>query len=177
MARTLTYPPPTPVTELQIRAARFADLPMIQEIHNQGITDRVATLDIAPRTMADTQLWFYRHGPRHPVLVAEVGGSIAGWASLNTFNARPAYQYVADLSIYLARPWRGKGLGSRLLQALIPLASELGYHKIVLSAFPTNAAGMRLYDRQRLTTVGIYKEMGLVDGRWVDTTLMEELLW
>ena len=176
MARTFTYPPPTLAPELHIRAARFADLPMIQEIHNQGIADRVATLDTEPRTMVDTQLWFSWHGPRHPVLVTEIGDSIAGWASLNTFNARLAYQYVADLSIYLARPWRGKGLGARLLQALIPLAGELGYHKIVLSAFPTNAAGMRLYTRQGFTTVGIYKEMGPVDGRWVDTILMEKLL-
>lgn len=176
MARTFTYPTPTPAAELHIRAARFPDLPLMQDIHNQGIADRVATLDTEPRTMADTQLWFYRHGPRYPVLVAAADGSIAGWASLNTFNPRPAYQYVADLSIYLARSWRGKGLGSRLLQALIPLARELGYHKIVLSAFPTNVAGMRLYERQGFTTVGIYKEMGLVDSRWVDTVLMEKLL-
>ena len=176
MARTFTYPSPTPATELQVRAARFADLPLIQDIHNQGIIDRVATLDTELRTMADTQLWFTRHALRHPVLVAEAGGSIAGWASLNTFNVRPAYQYVADLSIYLARPWRGKGLGARLLSPLIPLARELGYHKIVLSAFPTNTAGMRLYERQGFTTVGIYKEMGLLDGHWVDTILMEKLL-
>jgi L-amino acid N-acyltransferase YncA len=176
MARTFTYPLSTPGAELQVRAARFGDLPLIQDIHNQGIIDRVATLDTEVRTMTDMQLWFKRHGPRHPVLVAEVGDSIAGWASLNTFNTRLAYQYVADLSIYLARPWRGKGLGARLLAPLIPLARELGYHKIVLSAFPTNTAGMRLYERQGFTTVGIYKEMGLLDGRWVDTIIMEKLL-
>ena len=176
MARTFTYPLSTPGAELQVRAARFGDLPLIQDIHNQGIIDRVATLDTEVRTMTDMQLWFKRHGPRHPVLVAEVGDSIAGWASLNTFNPRLAYQYVADLSIYLARPWRGKGLGARLLAPLIPLACELGYHKIVLAAFPTNTAGMRLYERQGFTTVGIYKEMGLLDGRWVDTIIMEKLL-
>jgi L-amino acid N-acyltransferase YncA len=176
MARTFTYPSPTPATELQIRAARFADLPLIQDIHNQGIIDRVATLDTELRTVVDTQLWFKRHGPRHPVLVAEADGSIAGWASLNTSNVRPAYQYVADLSIYLARPWRGKRLGARLLSPLISLARELGYHKIVLSAFSTNTAGMRLYERQGFTTVGVYKEMGLLDGRWVDTIIMEKLL-
>jgi L-amino acid N-acyltransferase YncA len=176
MARTFTYPSPMPGAELQVRAARFADLPLIQDIHNQGIIDRVATLDTELRTVTDTQLWFTRHGPRHPVLVAEASGSIAGWASLNTFNVRPAYQYVADLSIYLAQPWRGKGLGVRLLSPLIELARELGYHKIVLSAFPTNTAGMRLYARQGFTTVGIYKEMGLLDGHWVDTILMEKLL-
>jgi L-amino acid N-acyltransferase YncA len=176
MARTFTYAALTPAAELQVRAACFADLPMIQEIHNQGIIDRVATLDTELRSMVDTQLWFSRHGPRHPVLVAESGGGIAGWASLNTFNARPAYQYVADLSIYVARPWRGKGLGARLLSPLMPLARELGYHKIVLSAFPANTAGMRLYERQGFTTVGIYKEMGLLDGHWVDTIIMEKLL-
>jgi L-amino acid N-acyltransferase YncA len=176
MARPFTYPSPTPGAELQVRAARFTDLSLIQDIHNQGIIDRVATLDTEMRTMTDTQLWFKRHGPRHSVLVAETGGSITGWASLNTFNVRPAYQYVADLSIYLARSWRGKGLGARLLSLLIPLARELGYHKIVLSAFPTNTAGMRLYERQGFTTVGIYKEMGFLDGRWVDTIIMEKLL-
>ena len=176
MARTFTYPLSTPRVELQVRAARFGDLPLIQDIHNQGIIDRVATLDTEVRTMTDMQLWFKRHGPRHPVLIAEADGSIAGWASLNTFNVRPAYQYVADLSIYLARSWRGKGLGARLLSPLIPLASELGYHKIVLSAFPTNTAGMRLYARQGFTMVGIYKEMGLLDGLWVDTIIMEKLL-
>jgi phosphinothricin acetyltransferase len=176
MARTFTYPSSPTATELQVRAARFADLQLIQDIHNQGIIDRVATLDTDLRTMADTQLWFKRHGPRHPVLVAEVNDSIVGWASLNTFNTRPVYQYVADLSIYLARPWRGKGLGTLLLAPLIALARTLGYHKIVLSAFPTNTTGMRLYQRQGFTTVGIYKEMGLLDGRWVDTILMEKLL-
>jgi phosphinothricin acetyltransferase len=176
MARTFTYPSPPPATELQVRAARFDDLLLIQDIHNQGIIDRVATLDTELRSMAETQLWFKRHGPRHPVLVAETSGSVAGWASLNTFNVRPAYQYVADLSIYLARPWRGKGLGARLLAPLIALARELGYHKIVLSAFPTNTAGLRLYERHGFTVVGIYKEMGLLDGRWVDTILMEKLL-
>jgi phosphinothricin acetyltransferase len=58
----------------------------------------------------------------------------------------------------------------------VQLGRELGYHKLVLSAFPSNAAGMRLYEQQGFTTVGIYKEMGLVDGHWVDTIIMEKLL-
>ena len=56
MARPFMYLSPMPGAERQVRAARFADLPLIQDIHNQGIIDRVATLDTALRTMADTQL-------------------------------------------------------------------------------------------------------------------------
>ena len=46
----------------------------------------------------------------------------------------------------------------------------------MLSAFPFNAAGMALYVRQGFRTVGIFKEQGLLDGRWVDTIVMEKLL-
>lgn len=176
MMLALTYPPSAPTPHLVIRAARFADLPAIRDIRNQGILDRIATLDTDPHSMEETHAWFDKHGPRHPVLVAETQEGIAGWASLNVFNSRRAYQYVADLSVYISRERRGQGIGTKLLEAIIPVGRKLGYHKLVLSAFPFNPAGMRLYERQGFTTVGVYKEMGLIDGQWVDTIIMEKLL-
>lgn len=83
---------------------------------------------------------------------------------------------MADLSVYIERCWRGRGIGTLLLQEIVARAGALGYHKIVLSAFPFNAAGMRLYEKFGFRTVGIYREQGLVDGRWVDTIIMEKLL-
>jgi phosphinothricin acetyltransferase len=47
---------------------------------------------------------------------------------------------------------------------------------MVLSAFPTNTGGMALYTRHGFRTVGVYEEQGLLDGRWVDTIVMEKLL-
>jgi phosphinothricin acetyltransferase len=176
MTRPFVYSPMAPTPALRIRPARWPDLPMIRDIRNQGIADRVATLDAEPHSPQETHRWFSTHGPRHPVLVAEAAGRVVGWASLNLFNPRKAYQYVADLSVYIDRQQRGKGLGGRLLEAIIGLARALDYHKIVLSAFPFNTAGIRLYERHGFTTVGIYKEMGKLDGRWVDTIIMEKLL-
>ncbi len=71
---------------------------------------------------------------------------------------------------------RGHGVGDSLLGALEQRARLLGYHKLVLAAFPTNAPGMRLYERHRFQTVGIYHEQGLLDGMWVDVIVMEKLL-
>ena len=56
------------------------------------------------------------------------------------------------------------------------LARKHGFHKIVLAAFPFNAAGMKLYQRHGFRTVGIYEEQGQLDGKWVDTIIMEKLL-
>ncbi len=159
-----------------IRPATEGDAATISVIYNQGIEDRVATLEIELRTPEERQEWLAARGPRHPVIVADALGQVVGWASLNQFNSRPAYQHVADLSVYVERGWRGKGVGRRLLERVIELARQIGYHKMVLAGFPFNTAGVALYERMGFRTVGIYKEQGLLDGKWVDTIIMEKLL-
>jgi L-amino acid N-acyltransferase YncA len=159
-----------------IRPANRADVPDITRIYNEGIRDRLATLETEERTSEERLAWLEARGERHPVLVAERAGAIAGWGSLNGFNPRPAYAHVADFSIYVGEEARGTGVGKALMAALIARARELGYHKLVLAAFPHNEAGMRLYNRFGFREVGVYREQGLLDGRWVDVIIMERLL-
>jgi len=161
---------------LNLRPARASDAESICLIYNQGIEDRVATLETELRTPEERREWMAARGPRLPVIVAESGGAIVGWGSLNVFNPRPAYRHVADFSVYVERAWRGKGVGHRLLERLIEVAREIGYHKMVLSTFPTNAGGVRLYERLGFSRVGVYHEQGMLDGQWVDTLIMEKLL-
>jgi L-amino acid N-acyltransferase YncA len=163
------------VKTIEIRPAAVTDVAAITTIYNQGIEDRLATLETELRTPAERAEWLAARGPRHPVLVAETDGVVTGWASLNRFNPRPAYDHVADFSIYIERGWRGRGVGRRLLTALVELAQALGYHKMVLAAFPFNPAGVTLYERLGFTTVGVYREQGVLDGKWVDVLVMERV--
>jgi len=164
------------VSAYTLRPAVESDATAICEIYNQGIEDRLATLESETRTPEERRQWLAARGPRHPVIVADDGERVIAWGSLNAFNTREAYRHVADFSIYVERAYRGKGVGRQLLAQLIDLARTLGYHKMVLSAFPFNEAGMALYERMGFRTVGIYREQGLLDGRWVDTIVMEKLL-
>jgi phosphinothricin acetyltransferase len=164
------------MTPYALRLAAADDAAAICRIYNHGIEDRVATLETETRTPEERRQWLRARGPRHPVVVAEVDGAVVAWGSLNPYSARDAYRHVADFSIYVDRGWRGKGAGRALLARLIELAREIGYHKMVLSAFPTNEAGMALYQKLGFRTVGIYKEQGLLNGQWVDTIVMEKLL-
>ena len=160
----------------RLRAAVEADAAAICEIYNQGIDDRLATLETERRTPEERRQWLKARGPRHPVIVAENDGRVLAWGSLNPFNPRDAYRHVADFSIYVERAERGRGVGRVVLARLIELAREHDFHKLVLSAFPFNAAGMALYEKLGFRTVGIYEEQGMLDGRWVDTIVMEKLL-
>jgi L-amino acid N-acyltransferase YncA len=165
--------------DYRVRPATEADAAAICRIYNQGIEDRLATLETELRTADERRQWLKARSPRHPVIVAEAGHDSPApiaWASLNGFNARDAYRFVADISVYVERQWRGKGAGRVLLTRLVELGREQGYHKLVLSAFPFNQAGLALYDKLGFRTVGIYKEQGQLDGAWVDTIIMERLL-
>jgi phosphinothricin acetyltransferase len=162
---------------VRIRDAEAEDAEAIALIYNQGIADRVATLETELRTADERAQWLAVRSDRHPVLVAvDLDGAVVGWGSLNQFNPRPAYDHVADFSVYVDREQRGQGIGDGLLGALEERARSLGYHKLVLAAFPHNGPGMRLYERHGFRTVGVYKEQGRLDDRWVDVILMEKIL-
>ena len=168
---------PATMSAYLVRLATAADAEAISRIYNQGIEDRVATLETELRTPEERRRWLAGRSPRHPVIVAQNGADeVVGWGSLNVFNAREAYRFVADFSVYVERAFRGKGVGRVLLETLIALAREHGFHKMVLSAFPTNASGMALYTKLGFRTVGVYREQSLLDGQWVDTIIMERLL-
>jgi len=162
--------------DIAIRAATSDDAQTICGIYNDGIEDGDATLETRLRGVDEQRAWLESRDQRHPVVVAERLGAVVGWGSLNVFNPRPAYDHVTEFSVYVARASRGTGVGSGLLHKLIALAGEIGYHKMVLAAFDWNSAGIALYDRMGFRRVGIYREQGLLDGRWVDTVIMEKIL-
>jgi L-amino acid N-acyltransferase YncA len=158
------------------RRAEASDLDAILRIYNEGIEDRVATLETDPKSRSDIEDWWAEHDARYAVVVAEVGGTIAGWASLNPFSHRCAHAAIADLSVYVARSRRGRGIGQSLLGVLETEALAGKFHKIVLHALEENEAGKRLYRKFGFVEVGVFREHGFLQGRYVDVVAMEKLL-
>ena len=160
-----------------IRPAQESDFESILEIYNQGIEDRVATLEEDTKDMEYMKQWFESRSSQYAVLVSEIHpGEIGGWASLNPYSHRCAYSGVADLSVYIRRELRGMGLGSALLSVLEHVAKTNGFHKIVLMTFPFNLSGQGLYRKMGYRCVGIFENQGKLDGRFVDVMAMEKLL-
>ncbi|HEY6327673.1 MAG TPA: arsinothricin resistance N-acetyltransferase ArsN1 family A [Candidatus Cybelea sp.] len=164
------------IESLTVRRAATRDLEAIRRIYNEAIEDRVATLDVAPKSPAEIDAWWRDHDDCYAVIVAIESGMIVGWASLNRFSHRCAHAAIADLSVYVARAHRGRGVGAELLRRLEGEARAGGFHKIVLHALDSNELGKRLYRKCGFREVGVFEQHGVIDGGFADVVAMEKLL-
>ena len=173
---------PSPVT---IRRALPTDVPAIAEIYNRAICERIATFETEERSDATMRSWLAEHDDRHPVLVGEMpdaAGSrpghreVVAWASIARYRPRACYAGVGEFSVYVREGFRGQGVGERMLLALIEEARRLGYWKLVSRIFPQNLPSRRLVARCGFREVGTYEKHGKLDGRWMDTIIVERLI-
>ena len=108
-------------------------------------------------------------------LVAE-DGAVAAWSALAPFSHRPWYAGVAEYTVYVAAARQGRGIGGRMLDALLGEAPRYGYWKLVGMILPENAAGLALARRAGFRVVGTHLAHGRRDGRWRDVTIVERHL-
>lgn len=159
-----------------IRRARAEDAADVADIYNQGITARTATFETTLRTADDRRRVIETQGDRYPIIVAEDGGRIIGWASLSEHSSRACYRGIAECSVYVAEGQQGKGVGSQLMTALIDTASALGYWKLVSRAFLFNEASRAMCRRAAFREVGIYERHAKLDDEWLDVVIVERLI-
>jgi L-amino acid N-acyltransferase YncA len=141
---------------------------------NQGITDRIATFEIEPRSAADIAERFTR---QHLVMVAETreAGPIAFAASF-PYSSRACYSGIGEFSVYVRRDYRGRGAGRAVLAALIEVAAARGMHKLASRVFPENVASRALLKGLGFEEIGIHRRHGQLDDRWRDCVIVELLL-
>jgi L-amino acid N-acyltransferase YncA len=161
----------TPAT---VRRARPRDCEAVARIYNEGIAERRSTFETEARSAADIGEWL--GSPEHPVLVAECGGVVVGWARIASYSQRACYAGVGEGSIYVRAPERGRGIGGALALALRNEAERAGFYKVVGKLFADNEPSRRLVARHGFREVGIHLRHGRIDGEWRDVLVVELLL-
>lgn len=141
-----------------------------------GGRTRGATFETEPRSAATLAARIDQDAERHPVVVAEEGGVVVGWASIGSYRERPCYAGVGEFSVYVDRAARGRGVGRALVSALLERARERGYWKLVSRIFPFNEGSRALCRALGFREVGTYEKHGRLDGRWLDVVIVEKLI-
>jgi len=162
-----------PGSDLHPRRATLADAPAIARIYNQGIEDRIATFETRLRTAADIRSWF---GGTHPIVVVESGGQVVAFAATSLYRNRACYAGIAEVSLYVARDSRRRGVGRLAMQSIIEEAERAGFWKLVSRVFLDNQASRGLIASLGFREVGVYEKHGQLDGVWRDVLIVERLI-
>jgi len=164
------------VGSLTIRLAERRDAEGIRTIYNHYVAESTALFDMVPRTLDEQVQWLDDHSGGHPALIAELDGEIVGFGSLSVFRARPAYATTVEDSVYLLRGHEGRGIGRRLLDELIRLASAHGFHSVIARITGENEPSIRLHAACGFEIVGTEREVGRKFGQWLDVVEMQRML-
>ncbi len=165
-----------PYEDLTIRSAVKDNLDAITRIYNQAVVHTTATFDTAPRSLADQTAWFDEHGESYPILVAAVENNVVGWAALSPWSDRCAYETTVEVSIYVDEASQSRGIGTRLLAALLVAGRTADLHLALARIAEENTGSIRLHERAGFVRTGIMHEAGYKFGRYLDVVIMELLL-
>jgi L-amino acid N-acyltransferase YncA len=156
-----------------IRDAVEADLPAIVEIYNATVPTRVVTAELEPTTVEARLPWFREHSSeRYPFWVAESEGRVIGWLDFKGFLPRCAYRGTAEISVYVDKEFRRRGVGQGLLEQAIARAPSLGITALVGFIFGHNEPSLKLFQRLGFERWGFFPGVAQLDGVERDLVVM-----
>ena len=155
-----------------IRVAEPRDLPRLTDIYNEQILNGTASFDTEPCT--EREAWFAAHTGRHRLTVWEEDGVVAGYASLSTYNAKPAYNGSAEFSLYIAPEYRGRGIGRALAEDMLAFARSRDDLFTVISLITAdNDVSIRLHRSLGFREVGVLRRVGRKFDRFLDVAIYQ----
>lgn len=129
-----------------IREATLSDLPRIVEIYNEAILSSFETGEMATVTVEEKMDWFAGHqNNRYPIYVYEVNEVVAGWLSLSPYRpGREAFRFTAEVSYYVDKNYKRRGIGSSLLSHALSAAEVLGFRTLFAIVLDRNNPSIEL---------------------------------
>lgn len=154
-----------------VRDMKPDDWGRITEIYQQGLDRGISTFNtVCP----SYQEWDKSH-IKECRYVYEKAGIVVGWVAISPTSARYAYRGSVEVSIYIDDTFRGKGIGTKLLNKLGEESEKAGYWSIYSAIFSINEASIALHRKCGFREIG-YREKIAKDrfGKWQNTILMEK---
>lgn len=143
--------------------------PQIALIYQQGIDSGIATFEM---TAPDYAGWNQKYLPHSRIALIN-SKIVLGWAALAPVSKRAVYNGVAEVSIYIAKDQRGKGIGKSLFQELIKSSESAGIYSLQSSVFPENLASIKLHKTCGFREIGYKEKIAMREGMWFDNILLE----
>jgi L-amino acid N-acyltransferase len=160
-----------------VRDAVRGDVGAITDIYNEAVRHTTASWDLEPVSLQSRLDWYdTKIAGNWPVLVAEEAGAVVGWASFSQFRDKPGYRHSVEHSLYVRQDHQGRGVGSRLLTALVVEARRRGLHTMVGGVSGDNPGSIAFHEKHGFAVVARFPQVGRKFDRWLDLVFLQLLL-
>jgi L-amino acid N-acyltransferase YncA len=152
-----------------IREAAASDAAAVADVYNHYVTETVVTFEEEPVPVAEMARRIAEvRAASLPWWVAEADGHVVGYAYARPWNARTAYRFSVESTVYLAPEHAGRGIGSRLYAELFSILQARRIHAVMGGIALPNEASVALHEKFGLRKVAQFEEVGFKFDRWID---------
>lgn len=152
-----------------IRLASAHDAPAVQAIYAPIVLDTAISFEWEVPTVAEMSSRIEKVlAEGFPWLVAETGGEVGGYAYASRFRNRAAYDWTAEVSVYVDARHRGRGIGRAVYARLLGLLEAQGFRSAYGVATAGNPASEALHRSLGFEQVGSFPRAGFKFGGWHD---------
>lgn len=160
-----------------IRNVTPDDARRIAQIYNYYIEQTIITFEydcVSEDDIKNRILKIQSKG--YPFIVYEEKNRVIGYAYLNNWRERAAYDITLETSIYLDHNIIGKGIGKTLYKELITKSKSIGIHSLIGVISLPNESSQRLHRNLGFNLIGNFKESGVKFDKLIDVEFWQLML-
>lgn len=153
---------------LKLRTADVGDGKALADIYKYYVDNTSISFEYIAPDEAEFSERIRHKMTKYPFLVAEYNGTIAGYAYASEFRERAAYQWSAELSIYISPDNTGKVIGTRLYSALLDILKLQNFVTVYAGITYPNEKSVNLHKKLGFRHLGTFCAVGYKNEKWRD---------
>lgn len=158
---------------MKIRLVQLSDRKFLSDIYKQYINTEITFEYVAP-TPEEFQNRIKEIYETYPYIVCTENEKLIGYAYAHRYKARAAYEWDVEISVYIDKNCTSKGLGTKLCSVLIEILKLQGIRNIYSYITKPNIKSKKLHLKLGFKSVGIYRNTGFKNGKWLDVEAFEK---
>lgn len=145
-------------------------------LYNDYIHKSTATFSVKPLTQIEMNKLLYSGLERFPSYAVLYDGDFAGYAMLNRYKPREAYDGTAEVTIYLDDGFHGKGIGTAAMEHMEAVAKGHDFRALLGVICEENKPSIALFEKMDYFKCAHFREVGKKFGRILDVVIYEKLI-
>lgn len=164
------------MNDVRIRLAQESDAAAMLAVYAPYIQSTSITFEYQVPSAEEFAGRIAKITEKFPWLICEIDSETAGYVYAGLYKSRAAFQWDAELSVYLAPGFHRMGIASALYTCLQNILAEQGYLNLYALITVPNPQSIGFHERDGFRPVCVYRSTGFKLGEWHDMAVLEKQL-